>query len=64
MKEIACFNTRLEAETWCVTLKERNIPYLLQGNDYGGANPLVGMINGIKVLVADEMVDQIENMLN
>ena len=43
--------------------KRKNIPYILQGNDYGGANPLVGMINGVKVLVADEMVDQIENIL-
>jgi len=63
MKEIARFNTRIEAEMWCVALKEKNIPYILQGNDYGGANPLVGMINGVKVLVADEMIDQIKNIL-
>lgn len=64
MKEVARFNTRIEAETWCVILKERNIPYILQGNDYGGINPLVGMINGVKVLVADDIVDQVKNMLN
>lgn len=44
-------------------LKKRNIPYILQGNDYGGYNPLVGMINGVKVLIADEMIDQVKSTL-
>lgn len=63
-KKIARFNTKLEAETWCIALKEKNIPYILQGNDYGGSNPIVGMINGVKVLVSDEMVDQIKSMID
>lgn len=63
MKEVGQFNTRAEAEIWCVPLKENNIPYILQGNDYGGANPLVGMINGVKVLVADEMISQVNNLI-
>lgn len=62
MKEVAVFNTRVEAEMWCVQLKENNIPYILQGNDYGGANPLVGMTNGIKVLVADDMIDTVNKI--
>lgn len=62
MKEVAVFNTRVEAEMWCVELKEGKIPYILQGNDYGGINPLVGMINGVKVLVADDMVDSVKNI--
>lgn len=64
MTEIAVFNTRIEAEMWCVSLKENNIPYILQGNDYGGVNPLIGMINGIKVLVSDEMVDTVQKLVN
>ncbi len=55
MKEVAVFPTRAEAEMWCVPLKENNVPYILQGNDYGGINPLIGMVNGIQVLVADDM---------
>jgi len=62
MKEAAVFTTRAEAEMWCVQLQENNIPYILQGNDYGGANPLVGMINGIKVLVADDMIDTVNTI--
>ncbi len=64
MTEVAHFNTRVEAEMWCVALKENNIPYILQGNDYGGINPLVGMINGIKVLVSDEMLPQVKQLLH
>lgn len=62
MKEIAVFDTRVEAEMWCVMLKDHDIPYIIQGNDYGGANPLVGMVNGVRILVADENVDMAKNL--
>ena len=59
MKQVAVFNTRIEAEAWCVDLQENAIPYILLGNDCGGANPLIGMVNGVKVLVADEQVENV-----
>jgi len=64
MKQVAIFNTRIEAEMWCSDLNDHNIPYILQGNDYGGINPLVGMINGIKVLVAENQVEKIKVIKN
>ncbi len=63
MKEIAFFDTRVEAEMWCVMLKEHDIPYVIQANDYGGMNSLVGMINGVRVFVADDKVDLAKNLL-
>lgn len=62
MKQVALFHTRNEAEMWCVDLKQNNIPYVLQGNDYGGVNPLVGMINGIKIFVADDQVEKVKKI--
>ena len=62
MKQVALFKTRNEAEMWCVDLKQNNIPYVLQGNDYGGINPLVGMINGIKIFVADDQVEKVKQI--
>ncbi len=62
MKKVAEFPTRVEAEIWCVDLQTNNIPYILQGNDYGGVNPLVGMINGIQVLVADDQVKKVNTI--
>ena len=62
MKQVALFKTRYEAEMWCVDLKQNKIPYVLQGNDYGGINPLVGMINGIKIFVADDQVEKVKQI--